>query len=492
VTGTPTPAPSPARFLPALSLAALLLAALACFARPVSDVDAWVHLAAGRWIFEHRTLPDVDPFLVFGPANPVRTATVLKGQWLGQLALYGAWSAGGMLGVAFARACALALAVAIVYVRARRLGGSPASSLLAAGIAAATLLGYPGERPQAFAFPLVGLLLLLTEAWQRTGRVATFALLALTGVAWVNVHGSVLIAVAALAAFAIGEAVRAAWSRDGTLAARTAAAAAVLCAATAVSPNGLTTWRYAAQMQGSTLASRTAEWRSSLVVADFAGWSYAALVFAFLLLALAGLPRLVRASPGGAAAAAVLVAASLSSFRYHAFLVLIATPWLAVVLWRESTRWVRAFRIVTGAFTGVAAALFVASNGGLLGALREPVEWSLFPVEAMARLRARPVEGRVLAWFTWSGYVLWEGWPRVMPVVDPRMLDDAALAPYTHMIWATPEGLRFLDEGRVSAVLLPTRGLDGEPYPLPAVLSARGDWMLEYAWPDGILLRRKP
>jgi hypothetical protein len=397
---------------------------------------------------------------------------------------------GGALGVAFLRAGALAAAAGLVHVRTRRLGGTRGTALAATAIAAAALLGFPGERPQVIAFVLAGAAVLLAEEWERGGRWWTLAGLAAVGIAWVNVHGSALIGVAVLGATAAVEAVRAAAGARETAVRRTALSATVLAAVTFLSPSGLTTYRYVLQTQGGVLAGRTTEYVSSLRVFSVAGWAPEALVVGFFLLVAVGLPLLARAAPRRAIATVSLLAASAVSYRYHAFLVLLATPWLAVALWESPDGPLRRSRLVAGAAACALAVAIVAATGGPLRALRESVAAPRVPAAAVERLRAAGVEGRALVGFDWSGYVLWEAWPKVVPLVDPRMLDDAALGPYTHMIWATPEGLALLDRSAIAAVLLPFRSPTGDVYTLHGVLRARPDWAVEYVWPGGTLYRR--
>ena len=468
----------------------MLAGAFALYAGPLGDIDVWWHLAAGRWIVEHARLPDADPFGVFGAGNPVRMATVLKGQWLGQVALYAAMEAAGPLGVALARAAALAAAAALVFVRTRRLGGSPATSVAATAVSAAALLGFPGERPQVFAFVLAGVVLLLAEEWER-GRAWALPALAAAGVLWANVHGSVLIAVGVLAVMAGAEGLRVLLGARNTSARGAGAAAAVLAAATLASPNGLTTYRYVLETQGGELARRTTEYVGALRVHAADGWAPEALVVGFFTLAAAAAWPLARSAPRRAAAALALAAASVTSYRYHAFFVLVACPWLAIAAFERAGSGARRATVVAGLVAAALACAVSVAWGGPLAALREPVTASRLPIEAVARLRSAGMSGRALVWLDWSGYVLWREWPRITPFVDARMLDDAALAPYTHVIWATPEGLAFLDAANLSSVLLPFRSPTGDVYALHAVLRARSDWMIEYGWPGGALYRRR-
>src|SRR5690349_6491865 len=51
-------------------LAGLYAAPAYVLMRPVVDADIWWHLATGRWVVEHRALPQTDPFSMYGHNRP--------------------------------------------------------------------------------------------------------------------------------------------------------------------------------------------------------------------------------------------------------------------------------------------------------------------------------------------------------------------------------------------------------------------------------------
>lgn len=466
--------------------ATLLVSAFAAAATvPVGDIDYWWHIAAGRWIVEHGSIPTTDPFGVFGDANPVRTLTVLRGQWLGQVLLYLLHRAAGPSGAVALRVVALSAAVATVAFRARRSRAPWISTILAAALAAFGLLGFTGERPQLFSFALFGLVLFLIERAE-TGRLGvTVAATALLGLAWANLHASVLLGFAIVAGMAlVDSAVR--WrARQGPARLTYWLSALALGGAALMAPNGLRSLAYVLETQSSVLAQRTSEYVSSLSIGPLAGKAVQAGVAASLAAAAIALLPLLKRSPARAAALVALAGAGLISYRYHAFFLVGAGPWIAEGLGVLERR-----RLAPGGRRGPAAAgaLAVAFAGLLLlqnrplQALRAPVAPGRFPEAAMEHLRDVGAEGRALIWFDWSGYALWECAPGIVPFVDPRMLDDAMLRPYTHMIWATPEGLAALSAGGIRWVLLPHRSRAGEPYPLHRVLRSSPDWAVAYQW----------
>lgn len=474
----------------AAPVALLVLAFAACYAGPVSDIDTWWHLASGRWMAEHGRVPDADPFGVFGSGNPVRTATVLTGQWLGQVAMFEAHERLGWGGLIALRVALLSACLVLVHLRARRAGASASLAAAATALAGLGLLGYGGDRPQLFSFVLAAVLMALVEALSR-GRRWTLAAFPAVGALWANLHGGVLIGVAVLWVLAAAEGLRALRrGADRTPLRDLVVAAALFTAATLASPNGHVTYVYVLETQASELAARTTEYASSLRIHTLAGWERQALVLAQLAAAALVLPRLARSSPPRAAGLILLAAASAASYRYHAFLVVMGTPWIAEALAAPAAR--RSVREAAARGAVVLALCLLAWQHEPFAARREPVLASRVPAAAAERIRAGGLRGTVLSSFDWGGYLLWELFPAVRPFVDPRMLDDAALRPYTHMIWATPEGLAAFERLRFDLVLLPFVSPTGEVYPLHQILRARPGWRLDFAWEGGALYRRVP
>jgi hypothetical protein len=82
------------RALFAAFLLALLPAGTAL--KPKLDEDTWWHLATGRYVVDHRAVPDTDPFSRFGQEEHVPWVAY---SWLHEVALYAVYSAGDVGGV---------------------------------------------------------------------------------------------------------------------------------------------------------------------------------------------------------------------------------------------------------------------------------------------------------------------------------------------------------------------------------------------------------
>lgn len=520
VSGLPgrPPASSP-RALAALPALLVLGLCAAAFAGPLADVDVWWHLAAGRWIVEHGALPASDPFGVWD-ADSACARSVLQSQWLGQAALFGAHAVAGEAGVEFLRVALLVAAATLVFVRARQAGGSDAAALAATALAALLLGGYGGERPQLFSFVLLGAALLFVErlyaamatgaAGPTTGAVHWRPLipgalsLALLLVLWAQLHGGVLLAALALAAFALGAAVAtlvgsratsragvsppaasdvtgvAADVRHGLDPAGTATAsqlaffallAGVPLLATLANPAGVDSWVCVATLEQGELRDRVSEYqRPHALLASMPNlWVWAACL---ALLPFGVWRWWVWRDFARLTTATLLAGFGLLAYRYVPFFVLAVLPWLMAGL--SAAMPPRGGR--RGEVALVALALVVAALAVWRGAPQRGDAGARFPVAAVALLQAAGVEGRLFTTLGWGGYALWQLQPRVVPNIDGRYLDHRAVAVYTHQLWQTTFGAAAWADAGHDLALLPWRSGTGQPYPLAQRLLRDPQW----------------
>ncbi|HEX9982900.1 MAG TPA: hypothetical protein VGF69_06535 [Thermoanaerobaculia bacterium] len=164
--------------------------------RALRDYDYFWHLAAGRWMHEHRVWPRTDPFGAASDAGPW-----IDGEWLFQALLYPLHAAAGVNGIVVGRALFIGALFTLLLWWTSRLMGSMA---VAAGVCAVAWFGAVGffsERPATFAtgFALLAVWLALQEPVPR--RIVLYALLT---VVWINFHPSALLAPMIAGAVAVG------------------------------------------------------------------------------------------------------------------------------------------------------------------------------------------------------------------------------------------------------------------------------------------------
>jgi hypothetical protein len=169
----------------------LVLAGLFAF-RKIDDFDTWWHLAAGRWIVTHRSVP----------ANDVLSATVRDHawtnlQWAYDAALYLLHSAGGPVLLAVASALSYALAIGLLLRLVRRAMGNTGAAVLGL-LALLAVEERFAVRPEMLSFALVvAVLVVLDHGRRREGR-ALWLLVPLM-IVWVNVHSLFVIGALAIA-----------------------------------------------------------------------------------------------------------------------------------------------------------------------------------------------------------------------------------------------------------------------------------------------------
>lgn len=160
------------RLLPLALFAALTVAAFGA----IRSYDLFWQLATGRWIVEHRALPHVDPFAIASDKTEW-----IDGEWLYEVALYGAHSLVGLEGLSWLRGLLAAAIFTLAFVVTRRENDS---ALLVSAIAFAGAMPVLDLRPSSAAALLLVLMLATSAWWARV----------LLAIVWMNVHPSALLA----------------------------------------------------------------------------------------------------------------------------------------------------------------------------------------------------------------------------------------------------------------------------------------------------------
>lgn len=163
-----------------VSVAAVLPAAFTL--DPALDHDIWWHAAAGRWMAEHRTVPDVDPFSRLGRDEGVRWVAY---SWLFELIAYPVLDRFGPSGVLVFRSilCSVSTSAVLALIAAR--WGRSIGVVLVLSLSAVVLMPLMKERPWhiSILFTTVTTAAVLR---MRDGKSAVW--LPLLFVAWANLH----------------------------------------------------------------------------------------------------------------------------------------------------------------------------------------------------------------------------------------------------------------------------------------------------------------
>lgn len=484
------------RWLGWWALISLAVALWGFYSRSLWDIDFFWHAATGRWIVETRSLPSVDPFGLY-QGTGLASFVGLRYSWAAQVIFYAVLQGCGVEGVVLLKASLLTLCALVAYGRALR-GGGPAALLLLVLIGV-TLVHFTGARPQLFSFLMAGVVFALVDAARAGGRRLPLVLLPVSTVVWANLHGGVALGGALLVA-ALGTVVGEWWlapkPRPAFPAAFTASLAAA-AAGTLVSPVGLALYRVVFQLEGSIVQQRSSEYLSPLELARSLG-VYVPAFWLLILLVPVALWRLGRRRRlVEAVVVAVLALLALRSFRYVPFFLLVAGPYLARG-WGGFFLGGRRVALATATLVGLAAPAALAVGTMRGQALQSGLAPGRFPVEAVELMEKSGAEGLAFTHLGWGGFLTWHLYPRVRPFIDGRTIfflpeadgtpspDRHIFEKYTHILWVTREGKRFLREEGFDFVVVPERNpITGEVYPINAYLMSSAEWLPVFS-KDGV------
>jgi hypothetical protein len=451
-------------WLVAVSIYVLLIA---LGPRLLSDPDTYSHIALGRWILEHHTVPTADPF-----SATLRGTHWVAFEWLSQIAFATAYAVGGWLGVVVLTAAAVSTAFGLMT-RFLVREWQPTAVLVA--VLAALLLTAPHllARPHILALPvMVAWIATLIRAVD-TRSPPPWLLLPLMTL-WANLHGSFTFGLAMVAPIACDALWRAPHSERWKVIRQWTLFAILAFAAACLNPYGpemiLVTFRTIAL--GAALTTVT-EWRSQ----DFSHLGGFELVmlgaFGFALYRGVTLPWLRIVMVFG------ILHLSLSQVRHADLLGLLAPLLLARPLSEQFAALAasRAGAIARAAPWAPAAAvsLLVVITG--LAALRNDVRPTvkITPANAIHAIDIAKA-GTILNDYDFGGYLDFVG---VAPFIDGRaelygqayvLRHDRALS-----LQNLPDFLRLLDEYRVGATLLTPST------PAVALLDRLPEWKRVYA-----------
>jgi hypothetical protein len=151
---------------------------------PIRSYDYFWHLTTGRWIVEHRWVPNFDPLAVVSAHVPW-----INGEWLYEIVLYALRGIGGDAGISILSAV---LAAAIFAIGIAITSQDSCMALLVAAVAFAGASDRLGVRPAAAAALLIVVAIGLLGSRVRLVPL-TIAYAVLT-IVWINVHPSALLA----------------------------------------------------------------------------------------------------------------------------------------------------------------------------------------------------------------------------------------------------------------------------------------------------------
>jgi hypothetical protein len=477
------------------TLAALLITFFGFFAVKVWDIDFWWHIAAGRNILESGTLPSNDPFGMYDAANACGQ-TVLKSEWLGQVGLYSIYHWLGLDGIILFRAGVLTLCLAIVYLRCRVAAATGPFALAITALAGLAILHHSGERPQLFSFLFLSLIFLALDNFTRSGKRWFLYSIPPIMLLWSNTHGAVLLGVAALGLFGIGYVLEnrgTSSSLSSLNSPRNKLMLTVIGLSSAIvvlAPSGIDSIKcvYLQQSGSASIRESVSEYAS-----PWSLWPATLYYWIFLGVTLLALPGFFKHIHYLKQAALVLTLGALSvvGYRYIPLFILVTAPYVAASLKRMFNQiklpdaWIH-----LGIMVSVLTCL--ATGFRQEKVFQHGLQGQRFPVGAVAFIRTHQLTGKMFNSINWGGYLLWNLSDTVNIFIDGRTLDPHRVAPYTNILWITPEGKRFFEQANFNLALVPyANAFSGERYPVVAYLQNHPGWKMVYQDGMGVLFARR-
>jgi len=183
------------------------------------DYDFWWHIATGRYIVEHKALPDTDPFSFVNNLeenknpHPLREQLILKQYWLAQVVFYKVYDTFGDRGIIFLRSFILFSIIFLIFWWFNRQKVSFYITYPFLFCIFIETMIFSGERPVLFTILFsVIVFIILDDFRQRKGRLV-FSLIPLMFI-WANLHGGYILGIVIILAYIIAEAVHFIFKRD--------------------------------------------------------------------------------------------------------------------------------------------------------------------------------------------------------------------------------------------------------------------------------------
>ena len=265
------------------------------------------------------------------------------------------------------------------------------------------------------------------------------------------------------------------------------AAVGLSCIILVAAPSGFDTFKCIIFQQSGPVREMVSEYAS-----PWSLWPATMYYWIFIGVALASLPGLLgRTYLKQGALVCVLALISVAGYRYIPFFVLVAAPYMAASLSRMSKN----LKIPEGAAQVSVLLIALAYLG--YGFKQDKVfqhglQEQRFPVGAVSYIKAHRLSGKMFNSMNWGGYLLWNLYGTTTLFIDGRTLDPYRVAPYTNMLWATRDGLRYFEQANFELVLMsPGNAFTGERYPLIAYLQNQPGWQLVYQDGSGYLFAKR-
>lgn len=471
-----------------------LVIASVYLSRPILDEDFYWHLKTGQWIWQHKSLPTIDPFTIppLPPSTP-RTEFILSSYWLSQLILYGFYTLGGMSGIIVLRwiLAGISFAICTRWVNLRN------SSVVAVMMLGSTQIfyHYSLDRPQFYSFICFGaLLVILFSFFEQPDQWPLWRLLvslSLLMVIWANLHGGFFVGLAILTFCAVTEGCKFLHPSLSSLSRckykNLLVATITALVVSFLNPNPIITIKLLPTLfdKSKNLSYATAEYYN--VIESFkVTHNYIYLIY-LISIFFTGVVIICSRQRTNLTWIGILVATGyMGSFhiRYIAFFLIAATIFSMKVFETEITT-----RRAKWSLYVLLLALMIYCAGEETQHLRSVVRYgwvppSHFPTAAADFITTKGIHGNVLTSYDWGGYMIWRLAPKNKIFCDGRVLDLERMREFLYSYVAyptqTPYWKQLFDKYEIKIAVLPYMDSYGKPDILTNLVFRDKDWVLMF------------
>ena len=367
----------------------------------LADPDLWGHLRFGLDLLATHSIPSLDPY------SFTADRLWINHEWLAELLMGIAYTHAGAFGLNLLKIGVIATIGIVIVAVARRERATPAARDVLLGVTVfVTYTRTQVIRPQMFSVALFCVVLYLITQVDR-GRLRAMWGVPICFALWVNLHGAWIVGLGVVGVWFAAAMVE---GRGGRTTAILFAGAAATLAATLVNPYGFGLWRFLHDTVQPVRAD-ISDWKPllalppAIIVID---------AFLPLFAILAAVKTGWRVPMRYVAMLALLIVATfqvgrVDAFAEVAFAVLLAPPIVALLQSAGSRLRAPFWTASIPAAPIVMIAATIALFDGAWRMREIAVDGPWIPDKAAAvYLRAHYPGGRVLTWFNWGEYALWQ------------------------------------------------------------------------------------
>jgi len=493
-----------------IALILFLFAVCSAFMIQVRDPDLFWHLATGRWIAEHKALPELDPFAYTTSLKAqeefYRSKIILTQYWAANVIQYGIHLLGGFQGIIVFRALVVVAVLLVTSVHMRKRGLNGSTTLLLMFPLLYVLFYFNGDRPNQLSFLMAALFMYLADA-ARKGEKKGY-LLPPVYILWANLHGGFILGGIMAAVHLISELAKKIFVKGHELNRGLIYLMAATIAAGVINPNGYNIIYSMFYEMSEIHNAYIMEHISPLSHAANGTYLFIGMIIMSMLLAIIHIAFQTyssRQEPGRIFLMTdeILLTAlfgylAFTSIRYIPFLAIAIFPVTSPTIGQLSRRpaeYLSRFMVPELLTASVSSLLVLGLLPGTI--FRQQSVSPYYPDDAVDFIKQANMEGRFFNFYDWGGYLIWEFYPKPFVFIDGRSISiltahasEGIISDSDNLIMNKPFYRAMFESYSVRNVLVPAIDVEGNMVPLIKRMVDDPDWSLVFVGRNSLIFSR--